>query len=298
VKNITVILHSAILISTPLLFAALGGLYTELAGMLNIALEGMLLAGAFTAIAAVSMTGSFTAGICAAIAASGALAFLTAFSAIKLKSNVFISGLAANLLAGGMVTVMSQIFFKTRGVVVLREIKRLPAVNIPLLKNIPYAGKIISGHSLYLYAALLLLLVSFIVIYKTPFGYRLRSSGKNADVLYSLGINYNFYRYAAFIISGICCGIGGSFLSLNLGAYVPNMSAGRGWIALVIILLGMGRPVGVLAGVLIYSLAEAVSNYIQGMANMPLEIVLAIPYIVTLTAIIGSSIIKTHLSTR
>jgi simple sugar transport system permease protein len=276
---------------TPLLCAATGGLYTGLAGMLNIALEGMLLAGAFAAIAALSLTGSVAAAIIAALIASSVLALLTAFSTLKLKSNVFIAGLAANLLAGGLTVVLSQRLFNTRGVVPLRDFAALPVIDIPLLKDIPFIGALVSGYSPYTYAALLLLPISWLIIYKTPFGYRLRACEKHADVLHSLGIESDRYRYAAFLISGLCCGIGGSFLSLNLGAFVPNMSAGKGWIALVIMLLARRSPLDILIAAFVYGLAEAFSNYAQGIINIPSELILAMPYVITLLAICAASIL-------
>jgi len=125
-KDFFAVFNSAMLISTPLLFAACGGLFTVLAGMLNIALEGMLLTGAFAAIAVVSITGNAAAGIAAAIIASASLALITAFSSIKFKSNVFIAGLAANLLASGLTIVLSQRLFNTRGVVPLRDFQVIP----------------------------------------------------------------------------------------------------------------------------------------------------------------------------
>ena len=295
-RYISAILHSAVLISTPLLFAATGGMFTELAGMMNIALEGMLLAGAFAAIAAVSMTGSISAGICAAIIAASVLALLTALSVLKLKSNVFIAGLAANLLAGGLTIVLSQRIFNTRGVVPLRELIALPVINIPLVEKIPLAGTLLSGHSLYTYTAWLFLVIAWLAIYKTPFGYRLRAGGTSPKILRSLGIDNSKYCYAAFLISGFCCGIGGSFLSLNLGAFIPNMSAGRGWIALIIMLLARRRPLGILIAALVYGLAEALSNYAQGAIKIPAELILAMPYLITLLAICGSSIFTSYRS--
>ena len=271
---------------TPLLFAATGGLFTELTGMLNIALEGLLLAGAFSAVAAVYYTGSFTAGIIAAILTSLVLSMLLAFTTLKLRSNVFITGLAVNLLASGLTIVLSQYFFGTRGVVVLHAIRYISLVNIPFIKHIPIVGGLFSGHSMYVYASWLLLFVSWLVIYKTPFGYRLRACNNHSEALVSLGIKPDIYRWTAFVISGFFCGIGGSFLSLNLGAFVPNMTTGKGWIALVIIFLGGRRPLGILAAAFIFGLADAFSNYAQGMFNIPADFILAIPYLLTLSAMI------------
>jgi simple sugar transport system permease protein len=284
------VLHSAVGIMTPLLFAATGGLYTELAGMLNIALEGLLLAGAFSAIATVYFTGSFTAGLCAAIFASMILSALLAVTTIKLRSNVFITGLAANLLASGLTIVLSHYFFNTRGVIALHDIDNLPLIVIPFINNIPVMGALLSGHSAYVYASWLLLFISWLAIYKTPFGYHLRACDKHSSALASLGIYPDTYRWIAFLVSGFLCGIGGSFLSLNLGAFVPNMTAGKGWIALVVIFLGIRRPLGLIAAAFVYSLAEAFSNYAQGLFNIPADFILAMPYLFALLAMILVSI--------
>ncbi|MDR0389260.1 MAG: ABC transporter permease, partial [Spirochaetaceae bacterium] len=226
------ILHSAVTIMTPLLWAAAGGLFTELSGMLNIALEGMLLTGAFAALAAVYYTGSLAAGAAAAAAASLALALLLAFTTLKLRSNVFITGLAANLFASGTTLVLSQRLFGTRGVVTLPDGPGLALVEIPLVKDAPVLGDLFSGHSLYLYGSLVFLFLSWLALYRTPFGFHLRACGKYSAALVSLGIRPDTCRFIAFLVSGFCCGIGGSFLSLNLGAFVPGMSAGKGWTAL------------------------------------------------------------------
>lgn len=262
---------------TPLLFAATGGLFTELSGLLNIAIEGLLLAGAFAAIAAVHFTGSFAAGIIAAILAAMILSALHAFSTLKIRSNVFISGIAINLLSGGLTIVLSMYFFGTRGVFALSE-TRYPG----LINALTYAG-------------LLLLAAAWIVIYKTPFGYRLRACGKSAshsgaEALVSLGMNPDNYRFAAFLICGFLCGLGGSFLSLNLGAFVPNMTAGKGWIALVVIFLGGRKPLGLLFAAFAYGLAETFSNYAQGLSVIPAGIVLAMPYLLTFLAMVLTSI--------
>jgi simple sugar transport system permease protein len=279
---------------TPILFAAAGGLFTSHAGMLNIALEGLLLTGAFSAVAAVYFTGNVFAGVTAAILSSVALSALLGFTTLKLRSNVFITGLAANLMAGGLTIVLSQRWFATRGVVALDGIRSLPSVDIPLLGAIPFIGELVSGHSVYVYASWLLLLAAWAVLYQTPFGYRLRACDNHAKALASLGIRPDTYRWAAFLISGFFCGIGGSFLSLNLGAFVPNMTAGKGWIALVIIFLGGRRPLGLLAAGCIFGLADSVSNYAQGTRlvqnKVPADFILALPYVLTFAAMVLASV--------
>jgi simple sugar transport system permease protein len=186
--------------------------------------------------------------------------------------------------------VLSHYLFNTRGVVALRDIHHLRLVDIPVIAGIPLAGDLLSGHSLYVYSSWLLLFISLIVIYKTPFGYRLRACEKHPEALASLGIKPDTYRFASFLISGFFCGIGGAFLGLNLGAFVPNMTAGKGWIALVVIFLGGGKPAGLLAAAFVFGLAESFSNYAQGFFLIPVDFILAIPYLLTLLAMILTSI--------
>ena len=263
---------SAVTIMLPIFFASLGGLFPALAGTLNIALEGLLLFSAFSSLAVFYFTGSTLAAVLCAVIAAVTLSLLHIFSAFLLKANLFISGLAVNLFSSGLCILLSEKIFKTKGVI--------NADNIPGLLN------------WYIVFGIVLLAVSWIAIYKTPFGYRLRACEKNSDALVSLKINPQKYRAAAILISAVFCGIGGSFLALNLGAYVPQMSAGRGWIALAVIFLGARNPLGIIAASFVFALAESFSNYAQGFWNIPSDFILAIPYVCTLIAIITVAMIK------
>ncbi|MDR3145146.1 MAG: ABC transporter permease [Treponema sp.] len=276
------LLHSAVTIMTPLLLAASGGLFTELAGMLNIALEGLLLTGAFAAIVCAHFSGSILWGILGAICASLLLSAILGFVTLRLRANVFIAGLAANLFASGLTVVLSFRLFGTRGVKVFDNIPPLKTVILPIIDRIPLAGDLLSGHSRFVYLGWALLLAGHIVLCRTPFGFRLRACEGHSQALVSMGLKPGAYRFAAFLISGLSCGIGGAFLSLNLGAFVPNISSGKGWIALVVIFLGNRRPLGILAAALVFGLAEAFSNYAQGSLNVPADFILAIPYLFTL----------------
>jgi simple sugar transport system permease protein len=213
-------------------------------------------------------TGNFALSVTAAVCASIALSALHSLATYRLRANIFITGLAVNLFSGGLCIVLSGRLFNTRGVVALQNY--MP-------------GGIIN---LYLFFLILLLVIIWLVINKTPFGYRLRACDKSGEALMSLGINPDFYKKNAILISGALCGIGGSFLSLNLGAFVPGMSAGKGWIALVVIYLGRQKPLGFLAAALVYCIAESFSNYAQGFWNLPADFLLAFPYAITLLAMI------------
>ncbi|MCL2759556.1 MAG: ABC transporter permease [Treponema sp.] len=269
-ENIIPVLKSAVTIIIPIFFAALGGLFPALAGCLNIALEGLLLIGAFSSLAVFYFSGSITAAIVSAIITATVLSALHVFLTFKLRANLFICGLAINLFSSGLCLILSDKLFNTKGVVTANT-------GTGLLKW-------------YIIFGLLLTAVSWLVIYKTPFGYRLRACDKNSETLVSLGIKPQFYKTTAILISGVFCGIGGSFLSLNLGAYVPGMSAGKGWIALAVIFLGLRKPAGILIAAFVFALAESVSNYAQGFLSIPADFILAFPYICTLIAMIIVSI--------
>jgi len=264
------IILSALTIMIPVFFAAAGGLFTSLAGKLNIALEGQLLIGAFSSLAVFYFTGNVLTAIICAIISSTVFSALHVFAIFILKANIFISGLAINLVSSGLCIVLSDRLFGTRGVVI--------ADNVPGLLN------------RYLMFGLLFLIVCSILIYKTPFGYRLRACDKSSHALISLGIKPQIYQTTAILISGVFCGIGGSFLSLNLGAFVPQMSAGKGWIALAVIFLGLRKPFGVLAAAYVFALFESFSNYAQGFWNIPADFILAFPYVCALIAMIAVSI--------
>lgn len=264
-------------IMLPLLFAAAGGLFPALAGSLNIALEGLLLAGSFAALAVFHYSGSIVLAVTAAVLSAMALSLLHTFAVFKLKANLFIAGLAVNLLSSGLCTVISDKLFGTKGVVV--------SSNVP--------GSMVPP---FLFLGLFLIFAAGIVIYKTPFGLRLRACENSSHALISLGIKPVVYKTAAFLISAFFCGIGGAFLSLNLGAFVPGMSAGKGWIALAVIFLGARNPFGILAAALVFALAESFSNHAQGFLGLPADFLLAFPYVITLIAMIISAAYPNFLS--
>jgi simple sugar transport system permease protein len=284
------VLHSAVTIMTPLLFAAMGGLFTELGGMLNIALEGLLLTGAFGAVFFAHFTGSLFLGVVLGTFLSIILSAIMGGITLKLKANVFITGLAVNLFAAGLTLVLSFRFFGTRGVVVFNDLSRLKVFTFAGIHRIPVLGDLFSGHTAYVYFSWFLLLVCWFVIYRTPFGFRLRACESRSEALISLGLKPDRYRFVAFLLSGLTCGIGGSYLTLNLRAFVPNISSGKGWIALVVIFLGNRRPRGLLAAALLFGLADAFSNFAQGILNVPADFILAIPYLFTLLVMIAVSI--------
>ncbi len=284
-STVSVVLGDAVSIMTPLLFAALGGLFTELSGMLNIALEGLIMIGAFFGVAGAAASGSLLVGLFAGVTASMALSALYGLVTLKLRANEFITGLATNLFASGLAVVLSEQVYKTKGVVPFK-IPALPRLSLPALRDIPFLGELLFRHDILAYASWGAVLLAWLVIARTPFGMRLRASGTSPKSVAALGLDPASYRLAAVLVSGAACGVAGSGLSLGLSAYVPNISSGRGWIALVAIYLGGRRPAGVLAACFVFAVADSFSNYAQGFLKVPADFILAMPYVVTLAALI------------
>lgn len=285
------LMQNGIGVMAPILLAATGGLFTEKSGMLNIALEGLMLVGSFFCVVLVAQTGNLMLGLTLGVLVTMALAGWLGVVTLFLKANVFISGLATNLFASGITIVLAFQIYRTKGVIVFRELPSLGRITIPVIHQIPVIGRLLSGHHVFVYFSWLVLAIAWYVLYKTSFGVRLRSVGINDQVLISLGRNPRNYRLAAFLISGFCCGIAGAVLTLSMRAFVPNITAGKGWIALVVIFLGNKRPLGLLIAALVFGFAESLSNYAQGAMNVPADFILALPFALTLVAMIGYSVV-------
>jgi general nucleoside transport system permease protein len=171
----------------------------------------------------------------------------------------------------------------------------LPPIRMPFLQGIPIIGDVIAGHNILVYVSWLLLAASSLVIYRTPFGMRLRAVGHSQKAAFALGINPRRYQFVSLLISGFACALGGSVLTLTLGAFVPNVSSGRGWIALVIIYLGRRTPVGILIGSVVFGLVEYASNYLQVASSIPSGLLLAMPFFVTVIALVVYSLIEENI---
>lgn len=260
----------------PVLTAAMGGLYSDLAGVLNIALEALILAGAFTAYIAASSTASSLMGFFAAGLTGLVLAVLFAYPLLRFKGNIFVGGLGMNLLIPGLVSVLSSQIYGTSGVLHSADFASPPSLfGLPL----PY------------YAALIFIAILWYLLEKTPLGLRIRSVGYNADVSEIRGMNPMHIRLIALAVSGLAGGVAGSLLVLNLEAYVPHISAGRGWIALAAIYLGRKNPRGIVVAAAIFALAEYGSNILQGISELPSSLFLAVPYVITFAALVLQGII-------
>ena len=263
------LLFSAIRLSTPLLLAALGGLYSERSGVINIALEGLMLAGAFTAATMTYYTGSPWLGLAAAIVAGMLVALIHGVACIRFKADQVVSGTAINILFLGVPALLSGAFFQSTGATPqLAQHQLMPLAPIVL--------------------AFVLVPVTWYVLYRTPFGLRLRAVGENPEAADTAGVDVARVRYAGVLLSGALAAIGGAYLSIGQSSlFARNMSAGRGFIALAALIFGKWRPVQTMLACLLFGFAEALSIQMQGVSQIPVQFIQIIPYVLTIVVLAG-----------
>jgi len=295
------ILDSTVRVATPLILCAMAGLVSERAGIVDIGLEGKLLAAAFAAAATASLTVSAWAGIAAGICVSVFLSIIHGFACITHRGEQIISGIAINILASGMTVVAGVALFRQGGQTPsLPREARFPSLQLPgseSFADIPYFGpfwaELVSGHTLPVYLAILSVPLVWWLLWRTRFGLRLRAVGEMPSAVDSAGISVPWLRYRALIIAGILCGIAGAFLSTAHGAgFVREMSAGKGYIALAAMIFGKWRPWPVLFACLLFGFLEAGAARIQGtplpiVGEIPIEVVLVLPYVATVILLAG-----------
>lgn len=274
------IINNILSILTPILLIATGALITDRAGSLNIALEGLVTISALFSIIGASISNSIIIGTIFGIISSMILSYLLSTLTSKLKANIFITGLATNLLATGICSIITFSIYGTRGLVTFKNLVQITKISVLSIDI-----------SIYFILSIVLLIFTYILLYNTPLGLRIRACGEDPHALKSYGISRSRIKLISFLLSGFFCGIAGSYLSLNLGSYVPGISAGKGWIGLVVIYLAGSNIKYLLPAALAFSLAEALSIYLQGITNLPPDIVLAIPSLFTLIVMVIVSII-------
>lgn len=263
------LLFSTIRLATPLLLASLGGLWSERSGVINIALEGLLLAGAFTAAVVTHFLHNPWLGLTAAILAGMATALVHAFVCITCKADQVVSGMAINILFLGLPALLSGAFFDSTGA----------TPQIPKDQLLPIAPIVM---------AFALVPVTWYVLNRTRFGLRLRAVGENPEAADTAGIRVEAIRYAGVILSGAFAAIGGAYLSIGQSSlFTRNMSAGRGFIALAALIFGKWRPVQTMLACLLFGLAEAVTIQMQGVTPIPVEFIQMIPYVLTIVVLAG-----------
>jgi simple sugar transport system permease protein len=282
------LIASTIRLSTPLILAALGGLFSERSGVINIALEGMMLAGAFTAATVTVYAQNPWIGLLAAMIAGLMVAALHAVATINYRADQVVSGTAINVLFLGVPALLSGALFDSTGATPqLPRDQTLPDIAIFDPQNSPMLASIFNQKPL-VYFAFILAGVTAYVIYRTRFGLRLRAVGENPEAADTAGVSVNRMRYAGVLISGALAALGGAYLSIGQNSlFTRNMTAGRGFIALAALIFGRWDPVGALLACLFFGLAEAVAIRMQGTVNIPNQFIQMIPYVLTIVVLAG-----------
>ena len=267
--------------ATPLIFAALGGLFSERSGVINIALEGLMLAGAFTAAVVTLQTHNPYLGFVSGLAAGAVLALVYAVACIKFEADQVVAGMAINFLMIGLPALISGVIYDSTG----------STPQIAIEDKMPMISNSLSWGSILAFA---LVPICWYVVYKTPFGLRLRAVGENPEAADAAGVNVIRFRYLAVVISGILAAAGGAYLSTGQSSlFTKQMTAGRGFIALAALILAKWKPVPVLLACLFFGFTEALTITIQGQVRLPsgegipVQFIEMIPYVLTIIVLAG-----------
>jgi simple sugar transport system permease protein len=271
-----------------LLLPALGGVLSERSGVTNIAMEGMMLTGAFFAVVVDLSTRNPWIATLAAIVAGGLMALIHAVVSIRFHANQIISGFAINIFAGGLTAfLVDKLFNESGGTDHVAQGARLPYITVPVLSNIPFIGPILFQQNIIVYVGLLLLVVINFMLFRTRLGLRLRAVGEHPQAADTAGINVYVLRYGAVIASGLLSGLAGAFLSIGiLNVFNPGMTDGRGYIALAAMIFGKWSPVGAFVACLIFGLGEAIYANNSSIHISP-QLLATLPYLLTLVVLAG-----------
>ena len=272
--------------ATPLIFGAMGGILSERSGVINIGLEGMMLIGAFFGIFGSDLLGSWVLGVAVGVAAGALIGLVHAFVSIQLRADQVVSGTGINFLAIGITGYIFIYHYGDQGTP--SDISRAPNVTLPLVEDIPFIGDAIGQMNVLTWAALLLVPILSVYLFRTRGGLRLRSVGEKPRAADSLGLPVLRTRYLAVTASGALAALGGVFLSIGLlGSFNEQMTAGRGFIALAAVIFGSWRPFGALAGACLFGFSTALAQRLPAFSESTAVLFQALPYVVTLVVVAG-----------
>jgi simple sugar transport system permease protein len=287
--------------AAPLVLAALGGLFAERSGLVDIGLEGKMLASAFAAGATAAVTGSAWAGLGAAVAAAVLVSLVHGFACVTHHGNQVVSGMALNITLAGLTAVLGNAWFQQGGQTpLLAGGGRFGPLELPgaaALAGVPGLGpvyrEVVSGHNLLVYAAAAAVPAVAWLVYRTRFGLRLRAVGESPGAVDTAGISVAATRYRALVMSGVLCGLSGAYLSIAHNAsFIRDMSAGKGYLALAALIFGQWRPLPTLGACLLFAFADAVQARLQGtplpvVGVVPVQLIQALPYVLTVALLAG-----------
>lgn len=277
--------YSILRVATPLLFASMGAVVSDVAGVPNIALEGMMLMAAFAGMFFSYLFGSAWAGLAFAVLTAVIAAGVLAFFTLYYKTNIILGGIAINSLASGGTVFFLYLAAHDKGTSVSLDSKVLPNINIPFIDNIPVLGPAISGHNILTYLSILAVVFTFFLLKRTALGYHIRAVGEKKEAADSVGISVVRTQAIALVISGIMSGLGGAFMSMGYVSWFSrDMVSGRGWIALAAEAMGQRGAIGTAATSLLFGVTDALSNAAATL-GWPSDLVKTIPYCATLAGL-------------
>ena len=270
-----------------LLLPALGGVISERSGVVNIAMEGMMLTGAFFAVVAdLAFQNPWLAAL-VAIVAGGLMALIHAVVSIRFRADQIVSGIAINIFAAGLTLFLVNRIYGLQDIGHVGPANLLPYINIPILDQIPFVGRVLFQQNVVVYAALILLVIVNVVLFRTRLGLRIRAVGEHPQAADTAGINVYAIRYGAVITSGLFSGLAGAFLAIGISnTFVPNMTDGRGYIALAAMIFGKWRPLGAFVACLIFGFGQAVYDA-NSVIHVSQYLLSMLPYILTLIVLAG-----------
>lgn len=276
-------LSSTIRMAIPLILASIGGVICERSGVINLGIEGMMLAGAFGGVYGSHITSNPWVGVLVGVLCGALFGLLHAVLCLKYKTNQSVSGIGINILVSGLTIVLVRAIWKSDGM--SGQVDKLNNITINGLSEIPVIGGIFTNQSPYLYITALIVGFAWFVIYRTKTGLRLRAIGDHPQAASTVGINVTKYRYICVILSGALCGLAGAYLSIVYSnAFVKDMVAGRGYMALAAMILGAWNPLFSALASIVFAFAQALRINLQ--INVPNQFMLMMPYILTLVVLI------------
>ena len=277
--------HSTLQYAALLLLPALGGVISERSGVVNIAMEGMMLTGAFFAVVVALDFHNMGLAVLAAMIAGGLMASIHAVVSIRFRADQIVSGVAINIFAAGLTVFLLNRIFGLSDVGSVPSHDTIPNWSIPVLSAIPFLGKIFFQQNMMVYVAIVILLLTQAVLFRTRLGLRIRSVGEHPQAADTAGINVYALRYGAVITSGLLSGLAGAFLSIGIAnTFVPNMTDGRGYIALAAMIFGKWTPIGAFVATLIFGFGQAIYDA-NSSIHVSQYLLSMTPYILTLVAL-------------
>ena len=280
------VFYATVRMASPIALAALGEVYLEKSGILNLGLEATMLMGAFFGVLGSAFSGSAFVGVLTAMAAGALTGLLFGFLVITMRANQIVTGAALNIAALGMTSFLSRVIFGVRSLPV--QVQGVKPLTIPILSDIPVIGRILFDQTPLVYFTYFMVIVMTFVLYRTTWGLKIRSVGEHPRAAETLGISVLGWRYGCVLLGGALGGIAGSILSLaQLNTFVDNMIAGRGFIALAAVIFGRWNPVGAAVAALVFGAADALQMRVQAFSlNVPSDLLLLMPYLITLVGVI------------